>query len=138
MSEKGTLYLCSIRDLSMYSVLDHKYFISRYIEDATSIKKYGFIQVKDLSPSEKLVKEYLRSKDKKEWGKHAFKTWYEPEFKKEIKTVKELRDALNKVYKILKSGQDVALACYCYDVNLCHRVIIGEEFAKLGFSVNVR
>lgn len=138
MCVKGTLYLCSIRDLSMYDVLDNKYFISRYIKNSDSIRKYGFVQVKDLSPSENLIKQQMKAKSDKEWGEEAFNSWFEPAFRMEIKTSVPLRNALNQVYKLLKSGQDVVLACYCHDINLCHRRIIGEEFLRLGFDVNAR
>ena len=135
---KGTLYLCSIRDLDMYEVLDDKFFISRFVKDHASLRKYGFVQVADLSPSKKLVQGYLNLKKEGKWNKETFETWYRPLFQKEIKEVLELRNALNQVYKLLKSGKDVVLACYCHDANMCHRLIIGEEFRKLGFSVNIR
>lgn len=135
---KGTLYLCSIRDLEMYDVLDDKFFISRFVKDHSTLRKYGFVQVAELAPSKGLVQGYLKLKQEGNWNKDTFETWYKPLFLLEVKEVKELRTALNQVYKLLKSGKDVVLACYCHDSRLCHRKIIGEEFSKLGFAVNLR
>lgn len=135
---KGTLYLCSIKDLEGYEVLDDKFFISRFVKDQASLRKYGFVQVAELSPSKGLVQGYLKLKQEGNWSIETFETWYRPLFQKEIKEVKELRNALNQVYKLLKSGKDVVLACYCHNSDLCHRKILGEEFSKLGFSVNSR
>ena len=137
--KEGTLYLSSIKSLDEYSNLKYKYFMAKYIKDKTKrvLDKRGYEIFGNLAPSHDLVNTYLSLRKEGKWNKDTFDSMFRPRFEDEIKNCAELKRGLNYVYKMLKSGEDVALLCFCHDYSLCHRLIIGEKFKELGFDVKL-
>ena len=130
------LYVCGIADLKEYSFADHRYFIARYIKDRENILKYGFGHMPNLAPQKELVDEYIHRKNLGVWSKEMFEEWYRPLYTKQMYTHNPTRGALNYIYKLIKNGNDVVLACYCPNLEMCHRRLIGEAFEQLGIEVH--
>lgn len=61
--------------------------------------------------------------------------WYDFEyfFKKEMKE-QPMLGALRELYKRLKHGEDIILACYEKDDSICHRRLIGEFLSQYGIE----
>lgn len=129
------LYVCGIKDIGNFDFVIHKFFIAQYIKDRDSISRYGFARCPDLAPEKHLVNQYLGFRNKGEWTQEKFDTWYRPLFIQQMYTRIETKGVLNHVHKLITSGDDVVLACYCHDENMCHRRIIAEEFEKKGIEV---
>lgn len=129
------LYTCGINDLKTYANIKHRFFIAQYIKDKEGISKYGFAQMPNLAPEKALVNEYIRLKNAKLWSERMFEEWYTPLFLKQMYTRNETRGALNYIYKLITNGDDVVIACYCHNKDMCHRTLIAQEMAKHGICV---
>lgn len=96
--------------------------------------KKGVTQLQALSPSMSLLRDYNRWKNNGEWNREKFEQEYLPRFIEEMKQP-EARKALNKLYKELKDGKNIALTCFCGDESLCHRSIIAGILQGLGVDI---
>ena len=94
--------------------------------------KPGIIQVPELSPSWELFQEYLKLKNQGDWDTQTFESIYVPWFLREIAENKgNSRDKLNWLWK-LATTQDVTVACFCTDEELCHRSIVAGLIQGVG------
>lgn len=153
---KGTLHLCYMGNLKNINVMAYpiRLFAVRSAKDDTmaGLQKYNFTLIPQLSPSAKLFSDYFR------WKKGDFtqeeldeiqaagveedasieqKYWalYVPRFYEELATRQDLIKNMKRLLQRLDEGKNVLLMCYCYNLNYCHRKIIGIEVAKRGYKV---
>lgn len=75
-----------------------------------------------LSPSEKLLDEYLSLKDKGTWDEQTFHTFYAPRFLSEM-LEPESHEKLRELYRLTKT-KAILCVCFCSDSRLCHRSLI--------------
>lgn len=135
---QGTLYTLSISNIDDPQIahVKHKLFIVRSAKNADSLLKRGWVIVPQLSPNEKIFYMYLDLKKKGQWNQNTFDNKYTPAFLFQMQYEPEMRSALNRVRSILQSGEDVAVACYCPDFELCHRSLVASAFAQRGYTVS--
>jgi len=92
----------------------------------------GVIRVKGLSPSQSLFTQYLR-----EWRDKDPELWwsqYTDLFNKELHTDEKLM-TLRRLWRLVRSGKVIALACYCTDSRYCHRTLVGDFLRQKGVRV---
>ena len=133
----GKLITCSVADMNKYSHIQNKYLITIVCNNnPTELKrKYGFEWCPSLAPTSEIFQEYRRLVNKNQWGLYMFNNWYTPAFINHILNNKASTDMLNYIYSLLKADHDVVIACYCGNVNLCHRSLVALQFQNLGFDV---
>jgi uncharacterized protein YeaO (DUF488 family) len=120
----GRIILCSIKNLA---AADVKIFAARV--KPTGLPQ-GWIHVPQLAPSAELFSKYVAWRHKNMWpGMWAA---YKKQFVTEMRNMTRY---LTRIEEHLQAGRDVAIACYCHDVKHCHRGILGEYFAGLGYQV---
>lgn len=88
----------------------------------------------ELAPSKELFSWYINLKN----NNNLYEGWFEDYRKVYLNQLKNNNKALKslKIIKMmLEEGKDVAVYCFCQDVNKCHRSIIGDLFEKKGFEV---
>lgn len=68
------------------------------------------------------------------WNPSKFVGEYVPLYMRRL-CLPEARQTLNRIYKAVKAGKTVAIACYCADEFVCHRVVIAGLFQGLGLEV---
>ena len=88
----------------------------------------GLKQVKDLSPSEELLEQFLKRRDEGVWNKTAFDEEYTPLFLEELKNNPFAKELLNELYVRDKAGEAICLVCFCLDESTCHRSIVARDF----------
>lgn len=113
----------------------------------------GFIHVPQLSPSNELFektqlwkankfkeeeREILKSKDISPLSEDAWWIFYEKEFNRELRSRKDMVEAINTLQERLKEGKSIYLFCYCKDVHSCHRGLVGAYLKSLGIEVDFR
>lgn len=80
--------------------------------------------VSELSPSEKLLNDYLNCKYHGMWNKEAFEGWYSKKFRKEMEN-QESKKFLNLLfYLVYRMNKNICICCFCNDESMCHRSII--------------
>lgn len=120
----GKIILCSINSLDVTA--DIKLFIARVKPKGIQ----GWIHVPQLAPSAKLFNQYIFWRRQGLWpGKWET---YKRQFVTEMKV---MDNYLARVEQRLNEGKDVALACYCKQVNYCHRKLVGDYFKNKGYKV---
>mgnify|MGYP001248594206 CR=1 FL=1 len=120
----GKIILCGIDSLDVTANI--KLFIARVKPKSIA----GWIHVPQLAPSAKLFNQYIMWRRQGLWpGK--WKT-YEEQFLAEIKA---MGNYLARIQQHLDEGKDVALACYCKQVQYCHRKLVGDYFKDKGYEV---
>ncbi len=90
------------------------------------------IRVRGLAPSETLFNKYLN-----EWRERDPELWwplYEKQFSIELEAEEKLIH-LRKLWKLVKQGKVIALACFCKDSRYCHRTIIAHYLNQAGVYV---
>lgn len=89
--------------------------------------------VPELSPSWNLFKTYLNLKEAGNWNENTFRTIYRPQFMDEMKST----EAQKMLIELKHAGEtkNVCIFCFCSDVNLCHRKLIGEILEYNGVPV---
>lgn len=125
-NQLGSLYLSSISNIKKIPDNVIKLLITR--KPIKNYKKYDIYYVPSLAPSLQLFSEY--SSGNKSWKEFVFT------FRRDMILNKELNIYLDKVYKQIMSGKNVALICYCSDSDKCHRGIIANYFKELGVIIN--
>lgn len=72
-----------------------------------------------------------------EWRGQKPELWwpkYVEIFTQELKTEKKL-STLRHLFKLVKSGKVIGLACFCKDARFCHRTLVGEFLRGYGIEV---
>lgn len=135
----GCIILTSLNELKSCRY-DKAFFIVRSNKLSTmSLRNLNLEPCPVLSPSKELFHEYLGLKAVNNWNQSSFDSQYLPKFIHEIvvgckeETSDQKIAALNNIYAKVKSGERIALVCYCKD--LCHRFIIGGLLAGVGLRV---
>jgi uncharacterized protein (DUF488 family) len=105
---------------------DLKYFIVRSLG---KVKAKGLIHRPDLSPSSDLFSWTQMHKQEDDWFEK-----YKPRFLTEMKNRIDLSAALDEIQAVAET-QTVLLACFCGDVNMCHRGLIADELTARGVAV---
>jgi uncharacterized protein YeaO (DUF488 family) len=95
----------------------------------------GWVHWDSIAPSKALLDKAKQMERMDEWNETAFREFYEPKFRYEIQHRNSAKQDLSTIVRTLKSGRNVAVACYCGNHQMCHRGIIGEIFEKIGYSV---
>lgn len=98
----------------------------------------GIIQVKELSPSYQLFKDYLHLKETGQWDDTAFNLMYVPEFVKGLVTDTQSQAKLRQLFELDHDGLNIAIGCFCVNETLCHRSVVGGILKGLGANVNCR
>ena len=135
----GGVILTSLSNLKSYSY-DRAYFIVRSNNlSSASLRALKLEPYRVLSPSKELFHQYLDLKAKKNWNQKTFNEEYLPVFIREMvigcqeENADQKTNALNEIYRRVKTGETVALVCYCK--NLCHRYIVGGLLQGVGLDV---
>lgn len=95
----------------------------------------GAIWVPELAPSSRLFNKYI-----KEWkGKPPDEWWplYRAMFNQELGTTQKF-NVLRRLWRTVRSGRIIALACFCKDGTYCHRRLVGEFLTAQGLRVEER
>lgn len=99
---------------------DKVYLIVRSLGKRNLIVANNIIHLPVLSPSWNLFTKYLDACKQKQFSEQWFKDVYVKQFLSEMQ---QCKDALNKLYQEAQT-ENIAIACYCKEENLCHRSII--------------
>lgn len=94
------------------------------------------MHVPELSPSWDLFKKYLALKEAGNWNSQTFHTIYEPQFYEEMKQP-QAQKALLKLRELDRQGKNICIWCFCTDVNLCHRSLVGKILKINNVSVQM-
>lgn len=136
----GTLYTCSVANMNKYSHIENKFLITQTCSDnpAIILERYGFLWAPSLAPSKEIFYEYRRLSKLGQWTPDAFNNWYTPAYNNYILGNADPRNLLNYIWKRLADGKDVVIACYCGNVDMCHRKLVGLQFERLGITVDYK
>ena len=86
-----------------------------------------------LAPSQNLFKWYQANKKNEGWFDK-----YRKVYLNELKNNKIALDMLTNMRKVLDSGKDICLLCFCKSYTNCHRGILGDLFKAKGYEVEYR
>ncbi|GAA0101563.1 hypothetical protein UT300012_22780 [Paraclostridium bifermentans] len=123
---KGKVYLASIRE---YKECNCR---ANFLITVSRKGVHGTLVPFDkLAPSSILFEEILIAKENKD-EEHLRKCLdkfrgYRPR--------PGVQAGIHLIKQLLDLGQNVALVCYCSDVELCHRKIVGDWFSDLEYEV---
>lgn len=122
---KGRLLLTNINGTKKLGNHVIKIFVAR--QPLNNMDKLGWKWASRLAPAYKLVQAFK---------KHGI-NWnaYYQRYMKEVIYNPESKIALDIIYNHLKSGEDIALICYCTNAQQCHRSILGKYYEEFGASV---
>ncbi len=98
----------------------------------------GIEQLKFLSPSWNLFREYMKLREDRMWGRTSFEESYAPKFIEEIAYDREARKILHRLLERDKAGETIVLACFCKNEALCHRLILADILKGLGGDVRLQ
>lgn len=146
---KGHIQLCSLSKYGNYKDnYTKRLFIVRNPMKINA-SNYGMIHVPELSPSPELYKKYITR-----WKYNSFTneeqlkldrlglgaTWWSLYYEEFIEQMdkEEMQINLNRIIELLEQGTDILLICFCGDLEHCHRKILGQYFASLGYRVNFK
>ena len=93
--------------------------------------------VPELSPSWPLFELYRKKRASFQWTKAVFEEEYVPRFLDEMQ-VQAARAKLNELFLRSHKGEYIAIACFCTDVEKCHRSIIASLLKGAGCEVEMR
>lgn len=88
----------------------------------------------ELAPSDAVLTMKNKAKENGTWNEDYFRNEYVPAYIAGL-TDDKARQTLNKIYKAVKAGKTVAIACYCADETTCHRSVIAGLMQSLGLNV---
>ena len=94
--------------------------------------------VQSLSPSLELFWQYRRLLKAGQWNKQSFDTIYKPQFIQQIENDPVAQDDLDYLTELDAQGKNIALVCFCGNVELCHRKLIAEMLLKRGCNVKIK
>lgn len=92
--------------------------------------------VPELSPSWSLFELYRKRRAGFQWTKTVFEDEYVPRFLDEMQ-MQAAREKLNELYLRSHKGEHIAIACFCTDVEKCHRSIIASLLKGVGCEVEM-
>ena len=122
--------ICSIRDLKNYPNAT-KYAIVRSLSRPIA----NVEQLSELSPNKQLFFWYRNTVNSGTWGPELYINEYVPKFMAQMRSDKKAQEILIDLIKRSKR-EEIALACFCSDLNLCHRKIVAailkENGAEMG------
>jgi uncharacterized protein (DUF488 family) len=118
----GKIITCSLREINQYEA-DIKYFI---VLRPGKVKMKGFKHRPDLAPSAKLLDWAHEHMNEPGWFEE-YTCW----FNQDIKQRQGLAEAISEIEQKAKT-QTILLACFCADVNVCHRGLIADELSRRG------
>ena len=124
--EKGNLILRSSKDMRVSNAYNINIARGNIINT-----DYRLLE---LAPSKELFNWYINLKN----TNNLYEGWFEDYRKVYLNQLKNNKKALNQLKHIkdkLDNGINVAIYCFCKDVNKCHRNIIGNLFEKKGYKV---
>lgn len=122
------IYLTNVRKIYNYDT-DLKYAIMRSVKPMS-----GVTQVEALAPSWELFKTYRSLSVNNEWNRETFNSIYVPRFIEEMCQQRAL-SVMRKIVHCNSVGLNIALACSCYNEDMCHRSIVGGILQGLGCEV---
>lgn len=115
------LYTGSFKDVDP-DKYDQIWIIVRRLANNFKNPKNNIFYVYELAPSRGLLNDAVIAKRRKEFNEDYFKNTYTPRFMNEmLKPVSKAK--LQKLAELSKT-QDILIACYCTEENLCHRSIV--------------
>lgn len=123
--KKGLLITASIRNIK-YLCCDEIWQITRSRQINPDIR-----WVPELAPSKYLYEKFIQ-----EWkGKDPASWWpfYQEIFNREL-SQENKKPFLRLLWKKLKSGQKIALVCFCPDHRYCHRTLVAQFFQNYGIN----
>lgn len=92
--------------------------------------------VPELSPSWQLFELYRKKRASIQWTKAVFEEEYVPRFLNEMQT-QAAREKLNELFLRSHKGEHIAVACFCTDVEKCHRSIVASLLHGVGCEVEM-
>lgn len=92
-------------------------------------------QLQALSPSPQIFYKYLRLQKEGKWNQATFDDWYTKAFLHQLSQNTVAQDTLRHILRLDKEGENIVLACFCSDANMCHRTIIASILAENGADV---
>ena len=117
------LYTGSFRDINP-DKYDQIWLVVRKLMSPIKNTKGNIYHIDTIAPSQKLLYDTLEMKRKKTWNQETFDKIYAPRYLKEMLEIEPMLQ-LQKLAELSKT-QDVLIACYCKDENLCHRSLIKQ------------
>lgn len=114
---EGKLVICNVRDLD--KVTAHK----KYLITRSNPANANYTMESRLAPSRKLFQWYLNNyKVDPNWW-----VTYKMKWKEEKENDKDYHTAIQEMVDFITSGLTVALGCFCFNENKCHRIIVKED-----------
>lgn len=130
----------SISDYKFGSKFDAVYLVVRSLsalhrrcDPILSVAKW----LPQLSPEQALYKDYLFWKSRGKWNVNTFETIYRKHFIEQIINDSKALAALVELAQRSEKGESIALLCYCKNVNLCHRKILGEILQSQSVNIQI-
>lgn len=117
------LYTGSFRDINP-DKYDQIWLVVRKLMSPVKNTKGNIYHIDTIAPSQKLLYDTLEMKRKKTWNQETFDKIYAPRYLKEMLEIEPMLQ-LQKLAELSKT-QDILIACYCKDENLCHRSLIKQ------------
>ena len=117
------LYTGSFRDINP-DKYDQIWLVVRKLMSPVKNTKGNIYHIDAIAPSQKLLYDTLEMKRKKTWNQETFDKIYAPRYLKEMLGIEPMLQ-LQKLAELSKT-QDILIACYCKDENLCHRSLIKQ------------
>ena len=117
------LYTGSFRDINP-DKYDQIWLVVRKLMSPVKNTKGNIYHIDTIAPSQKLLYDTLEMKRKKTWNQEAFDKIYAPRYLKEMLEIEPMLQ-LQKLAELSKT-QNILIACYCKDENLCHRSLIKQ------------
>ena len=134
-NKKGMVTTSSLSEIKHLNLDDYdvKLFIVRYPGKVMdSLGKLGFVHLPQLSPSKAL---FDRTQIEKKTNPEEWYFNYEQGFLGEMAAMKPYMD---RIKQHLNEGKNVLLVCCCSSVSICHRNIIGNILAILGYPASIK
>lgn len=134
------IHTMSIQDYSYNNKYDSIFLVVRSL---AALRRRGdpILSVAEhlpiLSPDTSLFNDYLYWRSHNLWNNATFNTKYRRRFLEQLYSDETALADLVEIGSQSKSGKQIALLCYCKDVNLCHRKILGEVLLNCGLEVTI-
>lgn len=112
-----------------YTAYDEVWAIVRSLKHSEKMK-----HVPELSPSWRLLKQYLQLRDTGRWNPKAFQDLYVPTFLQEMQTA-AARKKLNELVWLDRHERRIDLICFCSDETTCHRSIVAGILQHVGVQI---
>lgn len=141
---KGHVQLCSLSQYKNYKDnYTKKLFIVRS-PGKVNAEQYGMVHVPELAPSPELFKTYQTRWKYNKFTEEEKKIitpagdWfylYTVEYIKQMYNDPDMKMCIDRIQELLDEGTNVLLVCFCGSYENCHRSILGDYYAQLGYEV---